>query len=211
MREKPDVKIRWLGMVGLCAVGALALTGCDTKIGTAAVVNGSKISDSDVSRYVTSGGDNAGRARNLVLEYQIRQKLFTDALRRKNAVPSDAQLNQLHDLAISNLIGQQVSGGQADQVLRQSMAQNGLSEDFAGVLTRSFETELAYARAINASQEGAVVTDLAKQNIPVSVNPRYGSWDTKTFTFTGLGSKQLPSVVTLNDTLPGDVKSATAQ
>ena len=56
-----------------------------------------------------------------------------------------------------------------------------------------------------------MTADLAKQKIPVTVNPRYGSWNTSTFGFTGMGSKQLPSVVTLGSTLPGDQKSAPSQ
>lgn len=201
------MRFRWLAAAALCALGALTLTGCDSKIGTAAVVDHSKISESDVSRYLDPAAEDASRARDLSLQYQLREKLFTVALRRKNALPSDAELQKLHDQALSNLLGQQVSGAQADATLRASMKQNGLRPSFADELVRSFELELTYARVIKADQESQVAADLAKQKIPVSVNPRYGSWDTSTFAFTGLGSKQLPSVVTLGGTLPGDEKA----
>ncbi|MFL6164091.1 MAG: hypothetical protein ACJ74U_17960 [Jatrophihabitantaceae bacterium] len=206
------MRFRWLVAVALCALGALTLTGCDSKIGTAAEVNGSKISESDVARYLDPAAESASQARNLALQYQIREKLFNTALQRKHAVPSDADLRQLHDVAVSNLLGQQLSGADADQKLHAAMAQNGLKESFADVLTRSFELELYYAKQINANQESAVISDLDKQKIPVQVNPRFGSWDTSTFAFTGLGSKQLPSVVTLNgNPLPGDAKATTSQ
>ena len=205
------MRIRWLAAAVLCALGAFTLAGCDSKIGTAAVVNGSKISESDVSRYLDPAAEDASQARDLALAYQIRAKLFTVALQKKNALPSDAELAKQHDTAISLLLGQQVSGAQADQQLQATMAQHGLKPSFAGPLTHAFELELAYAKATNAQQETTVVTDLAKQHIPVSVNPRYGSWDTANFAFTGLGSKQLPSVVTLGTPLPGDPKPSNSQ
>ena len=192
------MRMRWLAAAAVCALGALSLTGCDSKIGTAAVVNGSKISESDVSRYLDPAADNVSRGRDLSLEWQIREELFTVALRNKHQ-------------AISNLIGQQVSGDQADKQLRSSMKQNGLKESFADTLIRSFELELSYAKATNAQQESQVATDLAKQKIPVSVNPRYGSWDTSKFAFTGLGKKQLPPVVSLGSPLPGDATSSNSQ
>ena len=44
------VKIRFLTVAGgVCRSARLALTGCDSKVGTAAVVNGHKISESDAS------------------------------------------------------------------------------------------------------------------------------------------------------------------
>jgi hypothetical protein len=205
------VRIRWLAAATLCALGALLLTGCDSKIGTAAEVNGSKISESDVARYLDPATADAGRARNLALQYQIREKLFTVALQSKHALPSDADLQKLHDQAVSNLLGQQLSGAQGDQTLRSTMTQNGLKPSFADKLVRSFELELTYAKAINANQESQVAADLVKQKIAVTVNPRYGSWDTSTFGFTGLGSKQLPPVVSLGTTLPGDARASNSQ
>lgn len=205
------MRMRWLAAAAVCALGVLSLTGCDSKIGTAAVVNGSKISESDVSRYLDPAADDASHGRDLSLEWQIREELFTVALRKKNALPSDAELGKLHDQALSNLLGQQVSGDQGDQALRSSMKQNGLKENFADKLVRAFELELSYANATKAQQESQVITDLAKQKIPVSVNPRYGSWNTSTFAFTGLGSKQLPPVVSLGSPLPGDATASNSQ
>lgn len=205
------MKIRWLAIVGMCTLGALTVSGCQSNIGTAAVVDGSKISESDVNRYVDPATAEAGQARNLSLQYQIREKLFTVALDRKNAIPSDQQLQAQHDLAVSNLIGQQVSGAQGDKALRDLMSQNGLKQSFADVLTHAFELELYYAKQTDAQQEQVVEKDLAGQHIPVSVNPRYGSWDTSKFAFTGLSSRQLPSNVTVGGQLPGDVTQSNSQ
>jgi hypothetical protein len=200
-----DVRVRWLAAAALCALGALTLAGCDSKIGTAAVVNGSKISESDVSRYLDPAADDASPARSTALQYQIEQKVLSTAL------PSDDTLAKGHDQALSNLFNGQLSGDQANQALAKVLAQNGLKASFGEVLIRTVELENAYSQAINASQAQDAVAELAKQHIPVSVNPRYGSWNPQTFSFTGLGSKQLPSVVTLGTTLPGDVKPSNSQ
>ena len=203
--------MRWLAAAALCALGALTLTGCDSKVGTAAVVGGSRISESDVSRYLDPAASDASSARSTALQYQIEQKLLTVALRNKNALPSDAELAKRRDQALSGLFNGQLSGDQADQALRTVLARNGLRASFGDVLIRTVELEQSFTAATHASQAQQAVAELAKQKIPVSVNPRYGSWDTANFSFTGLARKQLPSVVTLGSTLPGDVKSSNSQ
>ena len=205
------MRVRWLAAAALCALGALTLAGCDSKIGTAAVVNGSRISESDVSRYLDPAAADASQARSTALQYQIEQKVLMVALRGKNALPSDEDLSKGHDEALSNLFNGQLSGDQAEQALDKVLGQNGLKASFGDVLVRTVELEQAYTAAIKADQAQQAVAELAKQNIPVSVNPRYGSWDSHNFSFTGLGSKQLPSVVTLGTTLPGDVKPSNGQ
>ena len=45
--------VKPISLVAVAAVAVLGLTGCDSKIGTAAVVGGHRVSDSDVSQYLT--------------------------------------------------------------------------------------------------------------------------------------------------------------
>ena len=52
---------------------------------------------------------------------------------------------------------------------------------------------------------------LAKIKDKVSINPRYGSWDLRSLSVLDLGKKQLPSVLSFDPTLPGDVKLPTQQ
>ncbi|HEU5270380.1 MAG TPA: hypothetical protein VFU36_10705 [Jatrophihabitans sp.] len=205
------MRVRWLAAAALCALGALTLAGCDSKIGTAAEVNGSKISESDVSRYLDPAASDASQARSTALQYQIEQKLLTVALRNKNALPSDAELAKRHDQALSGLFNGQLSGSKATQALGTVLAQNGLKASFGEVLIRTVELEQSFTDAIHASGAQQAVAELTNQHIPVSVNPRYGSWNTGTFSFTGLANKQLPSVVTLGTTLPGDVQPSNSQ
>ncbi len=205
------MRTRWLAAATLCALSALTLTGCNSKIGTAAVVNGSKISESDVSRYLDPAADDASQARSTALQYQIEQKVLLAALRNKNAVPADADLAKQHDQALSGLFNGQLSGDQATNALQTVLKQNGLKASFGEVIIRTVELEQSYLTAIHADQAQQAVADIVKQKIPVSVNPRYGSWNTSTFSFTGLGNKQLPSVVTLGSTLPGDAQPTNSQ
>lgn len=205
------VKIRLLALLPVLAVGCLSVTGCDTKVGTAAVVNGHRITESDVADLLASSPANPGQARALALEWQIREQLFQAAFAKTGGMPSELALKAEHDKAISNVIGQNVSGSAADQTLQGLVGQTGLKPAFAGVVTRAFELELEYAKKLNATQEAAVLADLVKQKIAVSVNPRFGSWNTATFAFAGLGKSQLPAPLTLEGTLPGDVKPTTGQ
>ena len=39
----------------------------------------------------------------------------------------------------------------------------------------------------------------------VSINPRFGCWDDRAVAFVDLGKKQLPSVLSFDGRLPGDV------
>jgi hypothetical protein len=210
-KELPDVRTRWLVAAALCALGALTLAGCDSKIGTAAEVNGSRISESDVSRYLDPAAGDASQARSTALQYQIEQKVLTVALRNKNAMPSDAELAKEHDQALSGLFNGQLSGNQATTALQNVLKQNGLKASFGEVIIRTVELEQGYLTALHADQAQQAIAEIVKEKIPVSVNPRYGSWDTSKFSFTGLGRKQLPSVVTLGTTLPGDVQPTPSQ
>lgn len=205
------MKIRTLAALGALVLGCLGIAGCDSKIGTAAVINGHRISESDVSRYLGPSPADAGQARSLALEWQIREQLFRAAFAGKGGAPSEQDLTKLHDTAVSGIIGQNVSGAAADKTLQGLVGQSGLKPSFADTVTRAFELELAYAKKLNATQEATVLADLVKQRIKVSVNPRYGSWNTATFAFSGLGKKQLPEPLTLNTTLPGDVKPSSGQ
>ncbi|MEO6703906.1 MAG: hypothetical protein ABI140_21480 [Jatrophihabitantaceae bacterium] len=205
------MKIRSLLVLPVLALGCLGLTGCDSKVGTAAVVGNQRISESDVSRYLGPTQTDAGTSRALSLEWQIREKLFLAAFAKAGGTPTDRELAALHDTAVSSVIGQQASGSAGDQTLQGLVSSSGLKPTFAATVIRAFELEIAYAKKINATQEAAVLADLVKQKIGVSVNPRFGSWNTATFAFASLGKKQLPGPLTLNATLPADVKAPAGQ
>ena len=128
------------------------------------------------------------------------------ALRGKNALPSDEDLSKGHDEALSNLFNGQLSGDQAEQALDKVLGQNGLKASFGDVLVRTVELEQAYTAAIKADQAQQAVAELAKQNIPVSVNPRYGAWDPTKFTMSSDPAAGLPSVLRVRSggaVLPG--------
>jgi hypothetical protein len=199
------VKVRRLLVLPIVALVGLSLAGCDTKAGTAAVINGQKISEATVSKFVSAGGNDPATARSFVLNYLVREQIFSAALRGRGVDPSDADLTALHDSAISNvLVGQQVSGAAADAVVDTGIARVGAEPGFREPLVRGAELELLLANKIGAQSEKEVLTEIAKQKVSVSVSRRFGGWDAATVTLQGLSKNQVPSFVTLDGPYPAD-------
>jgi hypothetical protein len=99
--------------------------------------------------------------------------------------------------------------GTTEEKLTQQITQAGLSASFEPVLLRNRELLAAVQSKLTTDKQ---VTDaLAKIKGKVSINPRFGSWDEKSLSLQGLGKKQLPSVLSFDKTLPGDVKLPTQQ
>lgn len=208
--ETRPVKLRTLAVLTALALGCLGLTGCDSKAGTAAVVNGSRISESDLASYLTpdakpisvtnSDGSTASvPARIFVLQYLIRNKLFPLILARTGSPVSESQLAAGRSSAI---------GGDEQSLLNQISAV-GLKPKFEEVLLRDRELGDLVTKKLTTQQQ---VTDaLAKIKNLVSVSPRYGSWDEASLSLTDLSTKQLPSVLSYQGRLPGDVQAPTGQ
>ena len=206
--ETPDVKIRFLTVAGMCAAGALALTGCDSKIGTAAEVNGQKISESSVSGYLTptakplqtSTGTSVA-PRTFVLQYLIRSKVFERALVSKGVNVSDQLLDGVKTTALA--------GGTEDALVTQVTSVN-LSTTFEKQVLRYQELYTLVGTTFNAAKDGGVAANAALANASggIVVNPRYGSWDAKTISLTDLSKAQVPSFIDFDNPLPGDTPPA---
>ena len=97
-------KLTSLVAVAGAALAVVGLAGCDSKIGTAAVTGGHKVTDSDVTRYLTAKAkpfsvqSSTGAAqtivpRSYVLTAIIREQLFTKTLAAtKGGLPSESDL-----------------------------------------------------------------------------------------------------------------------
>jgi hypothetical protein len=204
------VRIRSLAVLTALALGCLGLTGCDSKAGTVAVVNGSRISESELSSYLTpnakpisatnsDGSSTSIPARVFVLQYLIRNQLFPLLLARTGSPATESQLQAGRAGAL---------GGDEQSLLNQISAV-GLKPKFEEVLLRDRELGDLVTKKLTTQQQ---VTDaLAKIKNLVSVNPRFGSWDEATLSLTDLSKKQLPSVLSFDGTLPGDVQAPTGQ
>ncbi len=194
-------KLRPLAVLPVLLLGSLGLVGCDSKAGTAAVVNGHRISEKELSRYLpanarpiqSSDGSNSTPAKKFVLQYLVRNQMFPLVLAAAGAPVTEAQLQASKA---------SVLGGTTEAELTKQLVQAGLTERFEPVLLRNNEM-LSLLRAKLTTQK-QVDDALAKVKDKVSINPRYGSWDLASLSVVDLGKKQLPSVLSFDKTLPGD-------
>jgi hypothetical protein len=186
------------------------LSACTSKVGTAAVVGSHRISDSQLGGYVTRKGVDTGIAASAsaagqavqpkvnVLDLLVKQSLFTQALERNGGVPSAGQLAALHDTALETFLGlqpTQLSG--FDQYVDAQVGPNGYSAGYRDLLLHALELETALAVRLNAASLADFSAAINTLHIPVSVSPRYGSWDAANLQMNTTPSAGVPSFVTL--------------
>lgn len=178
-----------LRRVGACVVVVLALAGlsaCRTKAGAAAFVDGHRISEGDVTKYLepgytppaaTSNSQAPQPPRALALNTIIEARLMTALLQRSlGGVPADSDLASLHDEALSVQVGIQATGSQADAQLLSVLTKAGMKPSFASVLTRDIELKQVVIDKIQAQQQSDIGAAVKKLGIPVSISGRYGTW-----------------------------------
>jgi hypothetical protein len=194
-------KLRPLAVLPVLLLACLGQVGCDSKAGTAAVVDGHRITEKELSRYlpanakpISSGnGSTSTPAKTFVLQYLVRNQVFPLLLAAAGSPVTDAQLQAGKAAALT---------GTTEADLTSQITQAGLSERFEPVVLRN--RELLNLLRAKLTTDKQVNDALAKVKGAVSINPRYGSWDERTLTLLGLGKKQLPSVLSVDTALPGD-------
>ena len=183
-------------VVALCAVAGLSA--CTTKVGSAAVVGGQRISERDVARETLTTAPNSSTARSVVLEYLVKQKLFEQVDARVGVSLSDVELSAIQTQALRALLNATLPAGPAGvNELATLLARQGISRSFAKVFLRSLELEYASNAKLNATSLTDLQAKVRALNIPVSVAPRYGSWDP---TVQDLQAPKKPSFLKLNPT-----------
>jgi hypothetical protein len=204
--EPIAVRIRQLAIVAVAtAVGALGLTACTSKVGAAAIVNGDRISDNTVSRYVKAGGadptavqqaaaqGNELAPRAIVINTLVQNAVFTRALSATaGGLPSDATLASYHDDAVTNLA--QGTPGTFDSQIDAQLPTDGLEPSFRPVFVRSLELEWALVLRSKATQPSQLAAYVNKNKISVQVSAKYGAWDPTSLTI-GAPSTGIPSFV----------------
>jgi hypothetical protein len=206
------VRVRKLtAVVGMTAVTALAmggLTACDSKVGQAAIVGGHRISESDLSMYVSPAGPapsvvsaaaKAGQQvfpKTEVVQILIQQQLFERTLAKNGGVPTNSQLASLHDQAAATFLGTQLTGAALDSYLKSAQGAYGYGANYAQALLRTIELEAALAVKVKAKSLTDLAAAVNKLSIKVQVNPRYGTWDPKNLTLGGPTSN-IPSFLKL--------------
>ena len=95
-----SAKLRPLAVLPVLMLGCLGLVGCDSKAGTAAVVDGHRITEKELSRYVPANaqpipagdGSTSTPAKNFVLQYLVRNQVFPLLLAAAGTPVTEAQL-----------------------------------------------------------------------------------------------------------------------
>lgn len=197
-------RIKPTSLVAVAAAAVLAvagLTGCDSKIGTAALVGGHRIHDSDVSSYLTpaaapfsvqssSGAPTTIVPRSYVLTALIREQLFERALQANGGVPSKGAVDSIE---------QQLTQGASPAQQQQQYTQYGFRASFAAVDLRDSALETILAQRVGATSDPTPLLDaIAKLHVPVSVSGRYGTWNAAQLGLKSDPSDGAPSFVQLH-------------
>ena len=176
-------------------VGVSGLTACRTNVGNAATIDGHRVSETDVADYVTgsakaiasSSGSASVAPKPFVVQILIDQRLYPKLLRAaKVGSPTRGQLTTLR---------RQYLAGSSPKAKVESLGVKGYSSSLTSVI---LDVEV-YATLLNqAQQQGSDLNTVASAlKFPVSVNPRYGTWDPKNLTLKSTTAAGLPGYLTL--------------
>ena len=148
-------------VLALC-VAALGLTGCQSRAGAAAVVDGHRIATQTLDRYVsTRDTSRIAGLRASALQQLIRSRMFVDLLTSNGGAPTQSELDSYRTQALPD--------GIDPAAFDQEARRQGLSSAFTPLVIHNGElVQLIDARNIALKK---ICT------ISVSVSPRYGAWD----------------------------------
>lgn len=203
------MRARTCAAAAVLALSAVVLAGCHTNVGTAATVNGHRISESDVSSYVShagpkpqllpgASGQTLPAARTFVLQILIAERLFDRAVEANGGPASAADLAKIHDAAVQGALQAPGSGAVLDRQATVVMRALGVTDSFVSHYVRTIELEYVLAvQRIHASSAAQFTNAVLKTDPKVSVNPRYGKWQQKAMSIDGSDSAGLPSFLTL--------------
>ena len=179
------MRVRYLGAAAAAVLALTGLAGCKTNIGTAAIIDGHKVTESDINHYLTpdaqpvtqqnqsTGGSTQVSPRSFVMSTLINERL---GFKLMALIPSVSGITE-------SQLDAQLQNDLAGKTPRQVAEQGGLhgyTDDFYKILLRV--RELVF---VVQQQPGNVVQRaFSKVNFPVYVAPRYGQWDSKQLLFT---------------------------
>jgi hypothetical protein len=215
------VKLRPIGALIVAAAAIVGLSACQSKVGQAAVVNGERISDSELATYATRTGPSASvlaaakqqgtppvEPRVQALTSLIQEQVFLNVLRKSGGVPKDSELAALHDEAVQRLLGGQSTTGDAfDALLGKQVKAYGLTDKFTTLVLRAAELEDTIINRTKATSFAELAAKVNRYPIAVSVSGRYGTWDKKTLSLVTSGNAGLPSFVTFGTGATADATS----
>jgi hypothetical protein len=192
------VRLRTLGAVAAMVLVAAGLAGCRTNVGVAATIDGQRVTETQVNDYLTpsakpvviTSGGTALPPRSFVVNTLIEEKLFAKLLAATPAgLPSDGQLSSIQTTDLA---------GKSVHAIATQLHVVGYTSDFE---QKYIGVEVLGSLLSKESSQGVDVNTLAnKLKFPVSVNPRYGTWDRASFTVATGAQDGLPGFLTLQPT-----------
>ncbi len=186
------------------ALAAVSLTACDTKVGTAAIVNGQKISEKTLNSYLTQNAQPIqGSSGSVSARFFVLQTLITGRVVPALVAASGSKLSAADTATLESQVTQQFQ----QQGVAAQIAKVGLSPSFYSQYLAE-QQQLALLKQ-GITDQAALTSAIKKADLKVSISPRYGSWDAATAAVTDLNHTQLPDAVTITSALPGDTASAT--
>lgn len=202
-----------LRTIAAAAAATLALGGlaaCRSNVGTAATVGGYRITESKVETFLTpTGADPSAVAaakaqgqvsapRSQVLQVLVQQQLFERTLTANGGIPAAGVLQASHDKAAQVLLQTSVTGDALDRSLTTGLKRSGIRSSFGRTYLRSLELEYTLITRKHLTQLPQLVALIDKVRAPVSISPRYGTWDAKSL---GVDSSHgVPGFVSLQPT-----------
>ena len=197
------MRLRPIVALGLAMLGLVSVTGCaELPPATAAVVNGQTITERDLQdTAVALAGVLATDEQyatwdlvGLALNYQILEILLTDGLAQLGAAAeSPLTINQAANYVITQEERNQFWAANVDPstAIYFAWLDPQASQAMTGFIDYYILNDKIQAGAINGDQLINVVSQL-----PVSVNPRYGSWDSQQWSLSdGQPEGALPGVL----------------
>lgn len=188
------MRVRTLGAAVAAVIAVAGLAGCRTNVGTAATVDGHRITESDVNNYITpdasvslqtNSGAFSEAPRSFVMRELIDDRLFRKLLSKTpGGEPTNAELDAelVRDLA-----------GKTSKQFAESIGLRGFTADFDQLFFRVQELSKALS---NAQQSGVDVNAIVKGlHFPVSISARYGHWDPKKYSL--VGTPAVPSYLSV--------------
>jgi hypothetical protein len=175
------VRLRTLAAVAAAALALTGLAGCRTNVGTAATVDGHRITETDVNRYITPNARPVTERKadqtttqvspkTFVVQEVIYDRLFLKILAKIPGAPTPARIDAQLDSARK---------GKTYTQQAESLGLKGYTEAFYKIVLR---VELIKQGLSSEQQAGVDVNSIVtKLHFGVTVSPRYGTWDRKTF------------------------------
>jgi hypothetical protein len=194
-------------VLAVAAVTATLLTACQSRVGAAAYVGSTRISESTVGRYLsrsvtTTIDQTTGKPDNPKSDV-VSSLIVTALLDRVFSTipagpPSAAQLDSARVIAL------QQSGAPSVAALEKAAVSAGYTERFADLYLDE-QAKIAVLESELKDASGAVLINrIGDLHVKVSVSPRYGNWN-----LSSLAVSAGPSVPSFLQLAAGDTTTST--